>query len=137
MTKSLKQSMTPPKSQSLTKIQADALREFDKKGWEGLIREPIAYIQKWVTKLIHEAAKAPGYTPREKQVTLMNLRKVDVELQVSKLILKEDVFPFISHHLSLAYEAGVREAKKEFRMTHRGENSGILLPTPKTKEEKK
>ena len=79
---------------NLKKIKAEAI--------ERKLREPLAHIQKWVTGLIHEVGKAPGYNPGEKQVALMNLSKIDSELQVAKLIMKDDVLPFLLSEIDRA-----------------------------------
>lgn len=49
------------------------------------------YISKWIKTLCTESEEAQGYTPGEKQVVLMNLNKVKVELAVAKLIFKDSL----------------------------------------------
>src|SRR3990167_6178468 len=89
---------------NLKKIKAEAI--------ERKLREPLAHIQKWVTGLIHEVGKAPGYNPGEKQVALMNLSKIDSELQVAKLIMKDDVLPCVLSEIDRAVEAVVGDIRQ-------------------------
>lgn len=73
------------------------------------LRKPLGYISKWLIQLRRECSKAEGYTPGEKQVVHMNLSKIQTELKVAKLMLKEDCFPLISSLLQKEREAGKRE----------------------------
>lgn len=109
------------------------------------LRKPIAYIQKWVTKLQKEASKAQGYNVGEKQVALMNLSKIDVELQVAKLMLKEDVIPKIESSLHKIKDEAKREAIEkvaeeygDFRISKENKKGRALrfylLPHTKHKE---
>ena len=74
------------------------------------LRKPLGYISKWLIQLQRECKKAQGYTPGEKQVVHMNLSKIQTELEVAKLMLKEDCFPLLSSLLQKEREAGKREA---------------------------
>lgn len=49
------------------------------------------YLNKWIKKLEQEATEAQGYTRGEKQVVLMNLRKISVEAKVARLVLKDSL----------------------------------------------
>jgi hypothetical protein len=90
---------------------------YKKTEWEKKVREPLAYVQKWVTRLIDETARhSPGYTPGERQVVLMNLNKINTELRVAKLILKEDVLPLLHQR-----DNEIREKIYDFYMKQHGE----------------
>ena len=79
------------------------------------LRKPLGYISKWLIQLRRECSKAQGYTPGEKQVVHMNLSKIQTELEVAKLILKEDCFPLISSLLQKEREAGKREGIEDLK----------------------
>ena len=65
---------------------------YKKTEWEKKVREPLAYVQKWVTRLIDETARhSPGYTPGERQVVLMNLNKINTEFVI---LLHSDILFF-------------------------------------------
>ena len=66
-----------------------------------------------IFEMIYE--KAQGYTPGEKQVVYMNLSKIQTELEVevAKLILKDDCFPLLVSLLQKEREAGKREGIEE------------------------
>lgn len=92
MTREQWEAITPPVNESMDFVEEQIKTHLKHNQKDN----PLNYVSKWIKQMRMESEKAEGYTAGEKQVVEMNLHKIQVELEVARLIQKDFLRSFAS-----------------------------------------